>query len=449
MHFFARSSLAFSIVVLFGSLSCIPAARAVMDPRFELNVKTVENLGAQPAHRHARSKASKGNRHRGGRSAAARNRRHSGSGGGVADNSGGFGAGGDNAAPVSDREAISRVKEIWGTLMPAGPKARKLPTIQSPTFSLNLDPGRYPELPTMDGGWILLDQGGSIPPLVRSLIEEKDPSVRIVSESTADAKKFLGAVLEPSGFYSVEEDFRLEFGEDPKLTVSSDFKVERTAESLIKQDVFLLNSGRQAMQANLRKFLGKNGFTVFEPFALPAGRKASPPPQSRILQITTGDQPGVVDAVLNALTVQFQRNQRLQVFAEGNSGISLTIKADRCFERGGRRYVVTRFDGDPVTYTLFRILETKGYRIIMLEPQDDFRKVTEKILSVMGIGGAYAQYRMWPVSGANCSLEMSGFKLEGAGIPGGSLFLTNLPLDRIVIDLLKDNGYSVQASERR
>ena len=116
---------------------------------------------------------------------------------------------------------------------------------------------------------------------------------------------------------------------------------------------------------------------------------------------------------------------------------------ERFFERGGQRFVVTSFDGDPVTYTLFRILETKGYRVVILEAKDDFRKITEKILSRLRIQAAYAQHKLLSDDATNYSLQMSGFNLEGAGIPDGSLFLTNLPLDRIDRDLLMENGYNV------
>ena len=131
------------------------------------------------------------------------------------------------------------------------------------------------------------------------------------------------------------------------------------------------------------------------------------------------------------------------VFAADNNGISLSVKAERFFERDGQRFVVSRFDGDPVTYTLFRILETKGYRVVILEAKDDFRKISEKILSRLRIQGSYAQQKLWPDDTSNYSLQMSGFNLENAGIPGGALFLTNLPLDRIVRDLLTENGYNI------
>jgi hypothetical protein len=49
-----------------------------------------------------------------------------------------------------------------------------------------------------------------------------------------------------------------------------------------------------------------------------------------------------------------------------------------------------------------------------------------------------------PDCGSNYSLQMSGFHVEGPGVPGGSLFLTNLPLDRMMSELLTESGYDLQ-----
>lgn len=38
---------------------------------------------------------------------------------------------------------------------------------------------------------------------------------------------------------------------------------------------------------------------------------------------------------------------------------------------------------------------------------------------------------------------MTGFKLENPDYPVSGVFLTNLGLDRVIRDLLKDNGYSI------
>lgn len=342
--------------------------------------------------------------------------------------------------PLSEQEANARIRQTWDRMLPPLKGEQKPVMLQSPTFSLTLDPQRYPVYATMDNGRILVDQNASIPPLVRALITGKDPSVRIVSESPTNGKRFLSAMLESAGFYSVEENFSVDFGADPKLTIRSDFKIEKTPESLIKQDVLLMNSGREPFPPVIGKFLKNEGFTVLEPFA--SSQSVVPSSSRPLYQILSKKQYDIVDSLLTSMSVSAGKDRRLDVFAAENNGISLSVNAERYFEYGGQRYVVTRFVGDPVTYTLFRILETKGYQVIVLEHQDDFRKISDKLLSRMRIQGAYSQYTMGD-TGANYSLLMSGYKLEGAGFPVGGLFLTNLELDHVIRDILTENGYSI------
>jgi len=133
----------------------------------------------------------------------------------------------------------------------------------------------------------------------------------------------------------------------------------------------------------------------------------------------------------------------VDVFAADNNGISLSVKAERYFERGGKRFVITNFDGDPVNYTLFRILETKGLNVVILETRDDFRKTAEKIISRMKIKGVFAKYNILQDKSAGYSLQMSGFNIDDAMLPGGGIFLTDRAMDPIVRDLVTDNGFTI------
>lgn len=342
---------------------------------------------------------------------------------------------------LSEQEASSRFRTDWDKLIPAKIEQQQPISFQTSAFSLNLDPQRYPVYAAQDGARILLDADSTIPPLVRTLIMEKDPKIRIVSESPKNGKRFLDAMLAAGGFYSVEENFSLEFGTDPKLTVHADYKIEKTAESLLKQDVALFNDSHYPVPAALTDFLKKEGFSLYEPYAAPRSLVVRTPQQ--LHQITASSQTDMVDTMLKALDVSTERDRRLDVFAADNNGISLSVKAERTFSRNGQRFVVTRFDGDPVTYTLFRILETKGYRVVILENQDTFRKVAEKLFSRMQIKGNFGQHSLLAGVGATYDIKMSGYRLEDTALPGGSLFLTNLELDRIIRTLLTENGYSI------
>ncbi|MDA8429280.1 MAG: LysM domain-containing protein [Geobacteraceae bacterium] len=344
-------------------------------------------------------------------------------------------------SPLTEHEAVVKVRQVWDKILPPLKGEQKPIILNSPTFSLALDPQRYPVYATMHAGKILVDPNASIPPLVKTLITEKDPAVRIVSESPVNGKRFLAAMLDSAGFYSVEENFSMDFGTDPKLTIQSDFKIEKTPDSLIKQDVVLLNSGRVPLPSVLGTFLKKEGFKVYEPFA--SLQPVVPAVSRPLCQITAKSQTDIIDALLASISLTPDKDRRLDVFAADNNGISLAVKAERYFERGGQHYVVTRFDGDPVTYTLFRFLETKGFRVTILEPRDGFRKIAEKLLSSMQIPGAYTRHTLAGDAGGNYSLQMSGFKLEGKGLPVGGLFVTDLKLDRVIRDLLQENGYHI------
>ena len=344
---------------------------------------------------------------------------------------------------LSDQEVVDKTRMAWNRIVPAKSGQLQPINLQTSTFSLTLDTERYPSFPAMDGGRILLDQTGGIPPLVKSLLQEKEPSLRIISEAPSGSKRFMSSMLAAGGFYSVEENFNIDFGTDPKLTVNADFKVEKSPESLSKQDVVLINSGLGATPPLLVSYLKKEGFSLYEPFA--SAKQYTARNSRPIHLITPTSHPEMVDAILKIFSIYSVRDYRLDVFAADKNGISLAVKAERYFERGGKRFVVTRFDGDPVNYTLFRILETKGVRVIILEAKDDFRKISEKILSSLKIKGDFASHNLLQGAPVNYSIQMSGFDLEDPGTKGGSIFMTNIEMEPVFIELLKENGYSINS----
>ncbi|MDD2308999.1 MAG: LysM domain-containing protein [Desulfuromonadaceae bacterium] len=344
---------------------------------------------------------------------------------------------------LSDQETVAMAHDMWDRIIPSKKELQKPLALQTPTFSLTLDPERYPTFARMDGGRIVLDQNGTIPPLVKSLIEEKVTSIRIITGGLPGTNRFMASLLEAAGFYSVEENFSMEFGVDPKLTIQTDFKVEKTAESLVSQDVTLVNSGRTSIPPSIGEFLKKEGFSLYEPFA---SLKSFAPCDSRtIYSISSKSQPEAIDAILSAFSVSPVLDRSVDVFASDNNGITLSVKAERYFERGGQRYVVTSFDGDPINYTLFRILETKGYNVVIIEARDDFRKIAEKLISRMKMKGTFDQHTLLRDVSAGYSLKMSGFKLDDPLLPGGGIFLTDRMMDRIVRDLFTENGFNINS----
>ena len=344
---------------------------------------------------------------------------------------------------LTDQDALTRLHSVWDKIVPRANDLQKPLSLQTDAFSLSLDPSRYPVFATMNNGRILLDQAGTIPPLVKALIEEKDPSTRIVSAQPLATHRSLATLLAAAGFYSVEENFNLDFGTDPTLTVHADFKIEKKPDSLIAQDIVLMNGALEPAPAVLDTFLKKEGFSLYEPFASASERSGHNSSPRTLSLITAPRRESILDAILTSLSVTADRDRRLDVFAADTNGISLSVKAERYFEKSGQRYVVTHFDGNPVNYTLFRILETMGFKVVILNAKDDFRTVTEKLISRMKLTGEYGRHSLLQGRNAGYAIHMSGFNVEDPTHPGGGLFISDRPLDPIIHDLLTANGYSI------
>lgn len=330
---------------------------------------------------------------------------------------------------------------VWAQLVPSAPGARDHFGYQSDAFSLSLDPDRYPLMPAQDGGIILVDGMGTLPTLVRSLIEAKNPQLRIVSENPENRRAFYRSLLNASHFYTFEEDFSVVFGTDAKITMHADFKIEKSPDSLLRQDITLLNvtENRPATPEGLAKLLTGNGFQLVET-ATPY-RAEKPGTGNLLYQITEKEPKKIADALLDALSVRYQSGKNIDLYASENIGVRLEVPVDRYFEDHGQRFVVSIFSGDPVSYTLVRLLETKGYRVIMLQAGDNLQNVTEKMLSRMQIPARYGEQDLWPIRTAGYGVRMSGVMVRGGRIGERDLFVTDHIISPLVQELADINGY--------
>jgi len=337
---------------------------------------------------------------------------------------------------------IQWTREVWDRLLQPGRYENVPLVVQGRNFSISLDPKRYPVLPAADGGKIVIDEGMTLSPLVKTILREKDPGISFVTGNPDDRKRFFSSLLAAAKFYSVEENFAVDFGSDPKLTVVSDFKIEKTSESLLKNDVVLVNvNGKhRGIPPLLLSHLDKEGFHVIDSsqsFAeSPDGRKV-------LYSIEGSRQDTIVDELFSALSAPCEKNKNLLLDDGALSGVTLTVKADRYSERKNRKVVVSFSEDNPVQYTLLRLLELKGYRVVMLNPEDDFREISEKVLSSLGVPAVYGMQPLWVQDGTPFNVQLSGFVLVGSGRNGARRFLTNVPIDPLVGELARYKGFDV------
>lgn len=339
------------------------------------------------------------------------------------------------------RNELSGVRGVWDQLIPSRSVKRENIHVTGQNYELSLDPERFPVLPAADGGRILVDPGGTLPPLVKSLVQAAD-GVRVVSEDTGNTQKFYSSLLAESRFFSVTENFSVEFGNDAKLSVTSDFKIEKSPESLMKRDLVLLNvtEARSGTPQALVSFLSQQGFQLIEPY--PATRREKGVEGHRIHRISGANATDIADRLMESVGLRYLRQERVELFGPSDSGMRLDIQADRYFERGGERFIISRFNGDPVFYTLVRLLETRGYRVIILEDTNNFRTVAEKLLSVMKIPARFDTQRLWPTNELPYNVQLPGFMLRDQDT-GRKVVLTGAEIDPLINELVTLNGFTV------
>jgi hypothetical protein len=340
---------------------------------------------------------------------------------------------------------VESARLIWEKLLPAQPLTREAVSIKGNNYALELDPIRFPLFPAADGGQILVEAGGKLSPLVRSLIQQHDPKTRFVTYTPHNQKRFLAGLLSAAGFYSVEEDFSVTFGADPKLTVSTDFKVENDSNSPLQHDIFLFNAGSRSsgFPPVLAEYLARQGFRVID--GNPSAIKETTPVDGAVSVITDKEPSVIADRLMSALKLGYVQDKEIDLFSVADGGVGLRVKAERYFERKGEKYIVSVFRGDPENYTLLRLLEAQRYHVIMLTPEEDFRSVSAKILSNLRLPGRYDMQELLASGEIPYSIRMSGIMLK-APDKRGNIFLTTTRPDRVISELLELNGYTIHES---
>jgi hypothetical protein len=349
-------------------------------------------------------------------------------------------------SPDTVTDGIENAKLVWEKLIPAQKRIDESFSIKEKTYSLNLSPNRFPLFPAADGGKILVEARGKLSPLVKSLIQQHDKGIRFVTYDPQNRKRFFANLLSSAGFYSVEEDFKVAFGSDPKLTVSTDFKVENDSNSPLQHDIFLFNTDQRTanIPAPLSEYLTRQGFRVINLY--PHEQKSKPLTGSSINVITDKDPSVVADKLMSALSLGYQQEKEIEVFSIGEGGIGLQVKADRYFEKNGEKFIVSTFKGDPENYTLLRLLESQHYRVIVLMPDDDFHSVAGKILSQLGLPSNYSMRDIISSKDIPYTIQMSGIMLSSDN-KRDKIFLTGSKPGRLIGELLELNGYAIQGSK--
>lgn len=115
-------------------------------------------------------------------------------------------------------------------------------------------------------------------------------------------------------------------------------------------------------------------------------------PPTWICSIPEKDPHRILDSMMNVLSLKWAKNRIVR--SEDGAKTAFSVMVDRYFELKGKRYIVTVGEIDPYNYTLLRLLETSGYKVLRLNGGEDFEAVGDKLLRLVGSTPAFGKHAL-------------------------------------------------------
>ncbi len=135
------------------------------------------------------------------------------------------------------------------------------------------------------------------------------------------------------------------------------------------------------------------------------------------------DSEEMIDSIVRALGLECAKMRIVEFRTGAAGGNSFSVKVDRYIENGGKRNIINSTEKDHFNYTLLRLLEQEGYRVIHAE-RKDFREIAGALLTYLDRVHEYTARQVEAI-GEGGPKERRGF-LIGDGAKDMQLFLTEL-----------------------
>lgn len=342
-------------------------------------------------------------------------------------------------APVKvDGPLPDDFRELWTKLLP---DTESIVTAV-PAAGKNAGADRYPALPAADGGRIVIVPAGTSQTIV-DRISFKPEGTGVVAANT-DRKRFMAALLKAAGFDRIEEDAVISMGDDPKLIVPVDFKIVRKAKDGENPETILFTGiDRKAacFPGDLEDFLTGKGFRVVQSCKTQTG--PSPAAQIDLHSVTSTDQQDILDSLLVALSIKYDKSRTIAASLAPNGGIPFDIKADRYFEEKGKRFIVIFPDNDPYRYTVSNLLEREGYKVVRIGETDGFFTISRKILESLNLKQDFARRTLTGEDG-RYAIELSSLLVARDGEVEKRLLITPVPVDGKIFRLITGMRWELQ-----
>jgi len=312
--------------------------------------------------------------------------------------------------------------------------------------AVTIDNSTYPLMQTSTGREIILDIDGRMPDDWKKRIEERWPAYRVVPlPREGDYPDLLQTVLTAGGFHSLSRNERLSFGREPEVSITPDFIVIKTPESLLDGELYVINildTPGQALPREIRQIAEEHSITVVEVLPVPA----SPPPSGsgssrvsrRTSKITASDTRTLLAELLPLLGFTTAGKESYRYPSRDDPAILLEILPDFQVKWEGQTMLVFFDLPEP---GMLAGLEEEDVKTLVFSEGDSLAAVLGTLLTAAErnySGPAVEFYR----PDERFSVAVEGFYLLNDGRP---TLLTAASTSPRVASLLSESGISLIA----
>ena len=147
-----------------------------------------------------------------------------------------------------------------------------------------------------------------------------------------------------------------------------------------------------------------------------------------ILTVTATDTPDIVDNLLELLGIRVEKNRIVESGRDASDGTFISIKVDRFFTYHGNDYILALGQPDPFNFTLLRVLQAAGRRVVIIQPGDSFQTIGKKLLDAMQWPYTFGTQELRLSADSNQIRNVDGFMLVTDGAIPKQLLITNTPV---------------------
>lgn len=177
--------------------------------------------------------------------------------------------------------------------------------------------------------------------------------------------------------------------------------------------------------------------TVEAPVTVEAAETAKKPFMS-VHSISGSDTDQIVDMLLSALSLPWEKDKVIAGNAGSGSPESFSIKVQRYLELDSKRYVLSGTTITPYEYTMFRLLEMAGYNVLRLEDREGFNELAEQLFRQLGFSYTAGRHCFTVADKTADKIIIEGYMVS-LKKPGVTVFITEKPLDAINAGILESS----------